>query len=141
MATTEDNYRVEVWSDDGGTLIETISRSSDFNVSLVAWHEAIRRRPGCLLVHANADRVMDRIVAPGERQPKADDFSPALGDLRHWHRMRLFCSACWKSADLDKDQMIQRFGRDAIIADIEKRFTCGCQKRLVRIEIWNKPRD
>lgn len=39
MPTAEDNYRVEVWSDDGNTLVEIISRSPDFNVSLAAWHE------------------------------------------------------------------------------------------------------
>ena len=42
MPAREDNFRVEVWSDDGKTLVETLSRSPDFNVSLVAWHEAIR---------------------------------------------------------------------------------------------------
>jgi len=141
MPTPEDNYRVEVWSDDGKTLVETLSRSPDFNVSLVAWHEAVRRRPGHLLIHANADRVMERLVAPGEKQQRREDFSPALRDLRHWHQMRLFCSACRKSVQLDTDQMIERFGRDAILAEIEKRFTCGCPKRRVKIEVSSKSRD
>ena len=36
MPIPEDNNRVEVWSDDGETLVETLSRSPDFNVSRVA---------------------------------------------------------------------------------------------------------
>ena len=141
MPGREDNFRVEVWSDDGKRLVETISRSPDFRVSLVAWHEAVRRRPGHLLVHANADRVMERLVAPGEKEQQGDDFSPALRDLRHWHQMRLFCRACMKSVQLDTGDMIQRFGRDAILADLEKRFTCGCPERRVKIEVSSKARD
>lgn len=84
---------------------------------------------------------MERLIAPGEKQQRSDDFSPALRDLRHWHQMRLFCSASKKSMNLDTEQTIQRFGKEAIIADIEKRFTCGCPQRGVRIQVSNRARD
>lgn len=47
--STEHTYRVEVWSDEpasGGELLETISRATDFSVSMAAYRAALRARPG-----------------------------------------------------------------------------------------------
>lgn len=61
----EDAYRIEVWSappEEGGSLIETISRSSDFNVSAAAFGEALRRRVGRHLIHMNGRSIMRREI-------------------------------------------------------------------------------
>lgn len=89
MATAEDNYRVEVWSADETALIETISRSSEFSVSMAAWHEAVRCRPGMLLIHKNAGHVMDKLVSPGEPYDGKEGYVATLGTLRDWHRLRV----------------------------------------------------
>ncbi|MER8873376.1 hypothetical protein NKI04_26310 [Mesorhizobium sp. M0814] len=65
MAKTEDNFRIEVWDREEKALVETICRSPDSFVSQAAW-QAIRRRPGMLLIHYNSRHVMEKIIAPGE---------------------------------------------------------------------------
>ncbi|OCP08008.1 MULTISPECIES: hypothetical protein [unclassified Ensifer] len=54
--STQHLFRIEVWDDApeaGGTLLETISRSTDFNVSMSAYREALQQRPGKILIHLN----------------------------------------------------------------------------------------
>lgn len=58
---TEHLYRVEVWTDapeSGGEQLETISRCTDFEVSMSAWRTALRRRPGKVLIHLNGSQRM-----------------------------------------------------------------------------------
>jgi len=64
--TAEDNFRIEVWDREEKTHLETICRTPDAVVSQAAWHAAIRRRPGMLLIHYNSRHVMEKIVTPGE---------------------------------------------------------------------------
>lgn len=58
---TEHLFRIEVWDDApeaGGRLLETVSKSTDFNVSMSAFNEALRQRPGKYLVHLNGRHRM-----------------------------------------------------------------------------------
>ncbi|WP_245279190.1 hypothetical protein [Mesorhizobium loti] len=90
----ENNYRIEVWdSEDEKTLLETISRSSDFAVSMAAWQAAMRRRPGMLLIHYDSRHIMEKVLTPGEAKlpPQTiidgnihPGLDVALGDLRSW---------------------------------------------------------
>lgn len=69
---SEHTYRVEVWSDppeDGGELLETISRCTDHSVSCAAYQAAIRQRPGKVLIHRNGRHKMSAEVAPDPPLP------------------------------------------------------------------------
>lgn len=66
-------YRVEVWSDapeSGGKLLETISRSTVFAVSVAALKAAIHERPGKVLVHLNQRHRMTIARAPDPPVPE-----------------------------------------------------------------------
>lgn len=66
-------YRVEVWSDApeaGGTLLETISRSTVFTVSVAALRAAVRERPGKTLLHLNQRHRMTCERAPDPPVPE-----------------------------------------------------------------------
>ena len=151
MATAEDNFRVEVWSEDEKTLLETVSRSPDFHVSLAAWHAAIPRRPGMLLVHCNANRIMEKTVAPGEPiavpQTIVDGsvhagLDATLRDLRHWHTLRAWCTACTHHSPMDPAMLKRRFGADVLFSTIESKLTCSkCRKGPVRLEVHSMSRD
>lgn len=145
MAGAEDNYRVEVWSADETALIETVSRSSDFKVSLAAWHAAIRERPGVLLIHMNARFVMERMFTPGKPRPaESAAIDATLGDLRHWHRLRAWCTGCKNHKWIESEDLKSRFGKEMLFSEIEKKFACrrsGCAGGSVRLEIHNAPRD
>lgn len=58
--TAEGNFRIEVWDREEKNLVETICRSPDSSVSQAAWHMAIRRRPGMVLIHYNSRHVMKK---------------------------------------------------------------------------------
>lgn len=66
-------YRIEVWSDPpeaGGELIETISRSTTFGVSIAALKAAVRERPGKVLIHLNQRHRMTCERAPDPPVPE-----------------------------------------------------------------------
>lgn len=66
-------YRIEVWTDApeaGGELIETISRSTTFGVSIAALKAAVRERPGKVLVHLNQRHRMTCERAPDPPLPE-----------------------------------------------------------------------
>lgn len=84
-------YRVEVWSDppeSGGKLLETISRSTVFAVSVAALKAAIHERPGKVLVHLNQRHRMTIARAP---DPPVPEFRRPLR-LRGRPRKRLSTS-------------------------------------------------
>lgn len=73
--SSEHAYRIEVWSEPpgaGGDLLETISRATDFAVSMGAYREAIRQRPGKYLVHLNGRFRMGCEKAPDPPLPLAE---------------------------------------------------------------------
>ena len=151
MADVETNFRVEVWTEDGQTLRETVARSSDFAVSLAAWHAAIRKRPGVLLIHKNGDHTMDSILTPGKSKSEpttiidgkpVEGFEPILGDLRDWHRLSAFCVNCLNRKLLDIAVLKTRFGSGVTFSTLEARLRCRkCDKPQVRIEITKGGRD
>ena len=57
---------------DGGVLLETISSSSDFQVSVAAFAAALRQRPGKYLVHVNGPSPMRSELAPDPPRPERD---------------------------------------------------------------------
>lgn len=70
--SAEHTYTIEVWSDPpeiGGELLETISRATDFAVSMGAYREAVRQRPGKYLVHLNGRFRMGCEKAPDPPLP------------------------------------------------------------------------
>jgi hypothetical protein len=147
----EEQFRVEVWDAGETTLLETVSRASDFPVSLAAWQAALRRRPGMLLIHKNGDHVMERMVAPGEAEPMQttviegvphEGFDAALRDLRHWHSLRAMCRDCSHHAPVDREKLLKRFGADVFFSTIEQKLKCSkCRRSNVRLEIQRQPRD
>lgn len=70
----EHTYRVEVWSEPpeaGGEILETISRATDFSVSMAAYRAALRARPGKTLVHLNGPH---RMSAEKAQDPPVPEF-------------------------------------------------------------------
>lgn len=92
---------------EGGSLLETISRSSDFQVSAPAFVAALRRRPGLVLIHMNG-----RSYAPRDRKGSAPGALPAaknagaagpgsrrdetlrLSELEEWYVLGGKCPRC-----------------------------------------------
>lgn len=65
-------YKIEVWSDEpesGGELLETISRATEFTVSVAGYLAAVRARPGKVLVHLNGRHRMSCERAPDPPLP------------------------------------------------------------------------
>lgn len=152
MATAEDNFRVEVWDPDKKVLVEVVSRSPDFHVSVAAWRAAIRRRPGMLLIHMNATHIMERMVAPGEpvHEPQTivngsvmAGVDVALRDLRHWHALRACCQTCHRRVPIDPEKLRIKYGPDIMLGTLEEKLRCTpCKGRSkVLIEVHNAPRD
>ncbi len=68
----EHTFRIEVWDEapeDGGSLLETISRATDFSVSMAAYRAALRARPGKVLVHLNGRHLMGAEKAQDSPRP------------------------------------------------------------------------
>ncbi len=145
MAVREDNYRIEVWDRDGKTLVETISRSPDFIVSMASWHAAVRRRPGMVLVHFNGERMIERMIAPSEPVEGAvtsTGIDAALRDLRSWHELRAHCLGCSHSSLLGRNRLAAKYGDAVMLGTIERMLTCKrCRRGPVRLEVQNARRD
>lgn len=150
MPTAEDNFQVQVWDADERELVETIARSSDHLVSVAAWHAAVRRRPGMLLIHKNASFTMDRMVAPGqpEGEPRTkiggkvlDGVEATLGDLRNWHSLRAWCHGCGHHGDLAVARLKARLGTAMTLSAIERRLRCRqCGKGPVQVQVFSHGR-
>ncbi|TPI57687.1 hypothetical protein FJ417_21540 [Mesorhizobium sp. B3-1-7] len=149
--TAEDNFRIEVWDRDEVALIETISRSPDFVVSQAGWQAAIRRRPGMLLIHRNADHAMEKLLTPGEPTVPLEaivdgsihaGLDVALGDLRSWHTLRAWCKNCSHHASVKPEALIKRYGKAALFSSVERALFCTSCNRggPVRLEILSLPR-
>lgn len=70
---TDQTFRVEVWSEPpeaGGSLIEIISRSTDFSVSCASLKAAMRARPGKVMIHLNGRFRMSVDKAPDPPLPE-----------------------------------------------------------------------
>lgn len=73
LGSSDNNYRVEVWTSSpeaSGTLLETISRATDFAVSIAAYKAALLARPGTTLLHLNGRHRMSCEVAPEPTHPE-----------------------------------------------------------------------
>ncbi|RUX00517.1 MAG: hypothetical protein EOS71_00685 [Mesorhizobium sp.] len=150
--TAEDNFRIEVWDREETTLAETINRSPDAMVSQAAWHAAIRRRPGMLLIHYNSRHVMEKMVTPGEVKLPPQTIidgsihaglDVSLGDLREWHTLRAWCKNCSHHAPVKAAGLIRRYGRDALFSTVERALLCtSCDRGgPVRLEVHSMPRN
>ncbi|MES0179674.1 hypothetical protein NKJ86_13885 [Mesorhizobium sp. M0025] len=150
--TAEDNFRIEVWDRDETQLVETICRSPDFLISQTAWHIAVRRRPGMLLIHYNARHVMEKMLTPGgvkiDPQTIVDGsvhagLDVALGDLREWHTLRAWCKNCSHHAEVKPTVLIRRYGKGALFSSVERALFCTSCDRSgpVRLEIHKLPRN
>ena len=150
--TAEDNFRIEVWDREEKTHLETICRTPDAVVSQAAWHAAIRRRPGMLLIHYNSRYVMEKIVTPGEVKVPPQTIidgsihaglDVALGDLRSWHTLRAWCTTCSHHAEVKPEGLIRRYGKEALFSSVERALFCtSCKKGgPVRMEIHSMPRN
>ncbi|TRC91145.1 hypothetical protein FJV80_04280 [Mesorhizobium sp. WSM4310] len=149
--TPEDNFRIEVWDRDESSLVETISRSPDFVVSHAGWQAAIRRRPGKLLVHRNANHTMEKLLTPGEPTVPPETIvdgsihaglAVALGDLRNWHALRAWCKNCSHHAQVKPEALIRRYGKGALFSSVERALFCTSCNRggPVRLEILSMQR-
>jgi len=147
----EDRYGIEVWDLEEKALVETLSRASDFSVSLAAWYASIRRRPGVMLIHRNGPHVMERLrtpgAAPAEPSVRIDGlaiegFDISLRDLRSWHRLRAMRTSCGHHKSIGADVLGRKYGIEVRFATLETKLRCsGCRKGPVRLEIHNAPRD
>ncbi|MCA2408454.1 hypothetical protein [Rhizobium leguminosarum] len=70
MNRDEANFRIEVWDREDGKLLETISYSSSFQISVASWKAAQDFCKGKFLIHYNNRFVMERGVAENKQPPK-----------------------------------------------------------------------
>ncbi|TPL00724.1 hypothetical protein FJ938_22020 [Mesorhizobium sp. B2-4-14] len=149
--TPEDNFRIEVWDREEKERAETICRSPDFFISQAAWHSAIRRRPGMLLIHRNANHTMEKLLTPGEPTVPPETIvdgsihaglDVALGDLRSWHTLRAWCKNCSHHAPVKPEALIRRYGKGALFSSVERALFCtNCDRGgPVRLEILSMQR-
>ncbi|QIO68164.1 hypothetical protein [Rhizobium leguminosarum] len=96
MKRDEANFRIEVWDREDGNLLETISYSSSFQISVAAWNAAQDHCKGKFLIHYNNRFVMERGLAGRAQRPKR--MRPAT-TRRRPHHNRDFCfnSANWRN--------------------------------------------
>lgn len=139
--TPEDNFRIEVWDAEEKERLETISRSPDFAVSVAAWQAALRRRPGRLLVHHNANHVINRVHGIGELATVTEATDARLSDLAGWHRLRAWCHGCSHHADIEQGRLKRRFAADATFSTIERKLRCSkCGRGPASLQIFKLPR-
>ncbi len=149
--TNEDNFRIEVWDREETTLLETISRSPDFFVSMAGWQAALRRRPASLLIHYNGRHVIEKLLTPGDARldigsivsgSNQAGLDVSLGDLREWHVLRASCRTCKHYAQIQSDGLIKRYGHGALLGSVEKSLFCtSCKKGgPVQLEVHKLPR-
>jgi hypothetical protein len=131
--TPEDNFRIEVWTaaqSDGGVLLETISRSGDFQISNAAHADVSVRRPGKFIVHLNQRHVMSAVYAPLRAPPPTPPTEPpaakmmVLGDVKEWEVLGVHSHGCGHKANLDKQALLRRYGKDYDVLQLEPRLRC-----------------
>lgn len=145
--SAERTYTIEVWSDPpeiGGELLETISRATDFAVSMGAYREAVRQRPGKYLfismggskwdarghrIHRPLSSTADQAAGSARfKEYEADRMT--LAELAEWYVLGGKCSACSHQGWIDRWECARRFGRRAIIVALMPRLRCtACGNR------------
>ncbi len=65
-------YRIEVWDREGGELLETCCRTTNWHLLLAAWKAAIGEFPGRYLIQYNGHHVTGRAEVPD---------TPPVGDV------------------------------------------------------------
>ncbi|WP_246682866.1 hypothetical protein [Mesorhizobium sp. B2-8-3] len=120
-------------------------------MSQAGWQAAIRRRPGMLLIHRNANYAMEKLLTPGEPTVPLETIvdgsihaglDVALGDLRSWHTLRAWCKNCSHRASVKPEALIKRYGKAALFSSVERALFCTSCNRggPVRLEILSLPR-
>ncbi|MEI3807604.1 hypothetical protein V6R85_24080 [Agrobacterium sp. CCNWLW32] len=141
---TNHRYRVEVWDDPpdgGGSIIEVISSSSSFAVSIAACKAAIRERPGKYIVHMNGQNRMTCELAPDPPVPLTppkvrtgpDPFPEVLndpkwtfGNLPEWNTLAIHCLSCDRVKPVDRWEMSRQQGKQTVITSLLPKLRCEC---------------
>jgi hypothetical protein len=141
---TSHNFRVEVWDDPpdaGGSIIEVISSSSSFAVSIAAYKAAIRERPGKYLTHMNGRSRMTCELAPDPPEPlkqpkdksRKDQYPDILDDpeytfasLPEWKTLAIRCKSCDRLAPVDRWDMARKHGKQCVITMLLPKLRCQC---------------
>lgn len=144
---TSHTFRVEVWDDPpdaGGSIIEVISSSSSFAVSIAAYKAAIRERPGKYLTHMNGRSRMTCELAPDPpeplKQPKGnirkDQYPDVLDDpeytfasLPEWKTLAIHCKSCDRVAPVNRWEMARKHGKQCVITMLLPKLRCECGVR------------
>ena len=144
---TSHTFRVEVWDDPpdaGGSIIEIISSSSSFAVSIAAFKAAIRERPGKYLIHMNGRNQMTCELAPDppeslkQRKGKngidpypdvLDDPEYTFASLPEWKTLAIHCKSCDRVAPVDRWEMARKHGKQCVITMLLPKLRCECGVR------------
>jgi hypothetical protein len=137
-------FRVEVWDnppDAGGSIIEIISSSSSFAVSIVAYKAAIRERPGKYLIHMNGRNQMTCELAPDPPEPLKqrkgkngidrypdvlDDPEYTFASLPEWKTLAIHCKSCDRVAPVNRWEMARKHGKQCAITTLLPKLRCKC---------------
>ncbi|MEO3387888.1 hypothetical protein [Mesorhizobium sp. CAU 1741] len=149
VLTKDHPFKIEQWRADESEKVEDLASAATLSIILGAWHVAVRTTPDALLILRNSGHVMERMVTPGKAPAPVTTtvgkteapFSAQLDDLRSFHVLRAFCPACMHSKYIEPQPFIDRFGRKAELAAIEKKMRCSkCDGDAVRLEIHTRSR-
>lgn len=80
---------------------------------------------------------MERMVSPGQKASTDDKrVDAALDDLRHWHGVRAWCTACGHHSWIKVDDLRKRWGGQMLFSEVERKMTCiKCRKGRIRLEV------
>ena len=95
---------------------------------------------------AAAHAIIGNMGARGSRletdfEKQWDEVS--FADLREWHAVYGKCRLCAHRKELDLKRLMRRFGKDAVLVDVQTRLKCEtCKNRIANeIEVERIPRN
>ncbi len=125
---SEHEYRIEVWDEDGGTLLETCCRAKTIGIARAAWPAAIKDYPGRFLIAYNGAHVTDHAEVP--EAPRKDGEPAPVGrislfDLPEWFQLFASCSECGRMDEVDRRNPKLQEMRLWPLGDLGRRLKCA----------------
>lgn len=127
-------FRIEVWTEDGGSLVEIAARASRGPIITAAWNAAILTFPGKTLIEFNGYHRVRTVDVPEE--PKGAGNQPTsirnatLSVLPAWYQLVGICSRCHRHGRVAHTEIERRVGKLNYIGDLAPKLRCkGCSSK------------
>lgn len=129
MATYDQSgFRIEVWTEDGGKLIEVAARASRGSIITAAWNVALLTFHGKTLIEFNGYHRVRTVDVPEE--PRGTGDAPVrvgkttLSALPAWYQLVGVCSRCHRHGRVAHSEIERRIGSLNYIGDLAPRLRC-----------------